>query len=78
MKSRRRHAPIFDLMQQSQYSPEEVADLFEVGLEVVRHAAFAGELPAQIVNHDIVSIRRNDVLMWLARRAGTSSADLGD
>ena len=71
METRRLQTPIFELMQQDQYTPEEVAELFEIGLEVVRHAAFTGALPAHIVHHDIVSIRRDDALRWLAERDGS-------
>lgn len=70
MERRSRRPPVFDLMHQEHFTPEEAADLFEVGLDVVRRAAFTGELPARIVNHDIVSIRRDDMLRWLAERDG--------
>lgn len=75
MEARDRRPPIFELMQQEHFTPEEVADLFEIGLDVVRHAAFAGELPAQIINHDIISIRRDDAVRWLAGRG--AAGDLG-
>ena len=43
-----------------------------LGLDVVRHAAFTGEQRAQIIEHDIISIRRDDVLTWLAADEGPS------
>jgi aryl carrier-like protein len=43
---RRSHHSLPDLLQQDQYTPEEVAELLEIGLDVVRHAAFSGELRA--------------------------------
>ena len=39
---RRSHHSVAELLQQDQYTPEEVADLLEIGLDVVRHAAFSG------------------------------------
>ena len=51
-------------------TPVEVSRLLGVGLDVIRHAAFAGELHAQIAEHDIVSVRREDVLAWLNERGG--------
>jgi hypothetical protein len=49
----------------------------EIGIDVVRHAAFTGELRAQIVEHDIISICRDDVLAWFELSAGVepSQAD---
>ena len=38
----------------------------------MRHAAFTGELRAQIVEHDIICIRRDDVLAWLAATDGSA------
>jgi aryl carrier-like protein len=61
---RRPHHSLQELLLQDLYTPEEVADLLEIGLDVVRHAAFSGELRAQIAEHDIISIRREDVLAW--------------
>jgi len=62
---RRPHHSLHELLQQDQYTPEEVAELLEIGLDVVRHAAFSGELRAQIVEHDIISIRRDDIIAWV-------------
>ena len=62
---RRAHHSLHELLQQDRYTPEEVAELLEIGLDVVRHAAFSGELRAQIAEHDIISIRREDVLAWV-------------
>ena len=67
---RRPHRSLQELLQQDQYTPEEVADLLEIGLDVVRHAAFSGELHAQIAEHDIISIRREDVLAWVRTQEG--------
>jgi hypothetical protein len=65
---------MYELMQQEEYTAEEVATLFEISLPVVRHAAFTGELRARILNHHIIAIRRDDVLRWLAERDGRSPA----
>ena len=71
---RRPHHSLQELLLQDQYTPEEVAELLEVGLDVVRHAAFTGELRAQIAEHDIISIRRDDVLAWARARGGPGVA----
>ena len=67
---RRPHHSLPELLQQDQYTPEEVADLLEIGLDVVRHAAFSGELRARIAEHDIISIRRDDILAWVMATEG--------
>lgn len=63
-----RKESVEDLLRHDSYSPEEIAALLQMGVEVIRHAAFMGELPARIVGHDIVSIRREDLLRWLEER----------
>lgn len=65
---RRGHRSIAELLRQDRYTPEEVARLLGIGLDVIRHAAFSGELRAQIVGHDIISLKREDVLAWLAEQ----------
>jgi excisionase family DNA binding protein len=67
---RRTHASVYELLQHERYTPEEVSELLGIGLDVVRHAAFTGELRAQIVGHDIISLSRDDVLAWFAERDG--------
>ena len=69
MERRTQHTA-YELLQQDHYTPEEVAELLGIGLDVVRHAAFTGELCAQIIEHDIISIQRDDVLAWLGTRDG--------
>ncbi len=74
---RRTHRSLDELLREDRYNPEEAAELLwpdgaegwlRSGLDVVRHAAFAGELRARIVGHDIVGIRRDDLLAWLEAR----------
>ena len=68
---RRTHHSIYELLQQDRYTPEEVAELLGIGLDVIRHAAFAGTLRAEIEGHDIISLQRDDVLAWLRTRDGS-------
>jgi excisionase family DNA binding protein len=62
---RRTHHSMYELLQQERYTPEEVAELLGISVHIIQHAAFSGELRAQIVGHDIVSLQRDDVLAWL-------------
>src|SRR5262245_30366874 len=56
------------LLLQDSYTPEELATLLEMDVNLIREAAFNGRLKAQIVDHEIVSISRADALRWLAER----------
>ena len=72
---RRLHQSAYELLQQDHYTPEEVAEVLGIGLDVVRHAVFSGELPAQVIAHDIISLQRHDVLTWFgASDGGTETA----
>ena len=68
---RRTHQSIRELLQQDRYTPEEVSQLLGIGLDVIRHAAFAGTLRADIEGHDIIGLQRDDVLAWLRTREGS-------
>jgi aryl carrier-like protein len=65
---RRTDATIDELLHHERYTPEELSRLLGIGLDAIRHAAFAGELQAEIIEHDILHIRRADVLAWLSER----------
>jgi excisionase family DNA binding protein len=56
-----------ELLRHAVYTPEELARLLEMSVYRIRHAAREGELRATIVDHHVLSIRREDVLDWLAR-----------
>lgn len=75
---RRTHHTAYELLQQDHYTPEEVVELLGIGLDVVRHAAFTGELRAQILEHDIITIRRDDLLVWLEARDPVGREDSTD
>ena len=69
---RRLHHSLYELLLQDQYTPEEVAEVLGTDVDVVRHAVFTGELRAQIIEHDIITIRRHDVLTWLEATDGSA------
>jgi hypothetical protein len=62
-----RRESIAQLLVKETYTPEEVSELLEIGTHVVRRACWDGALKAKIVDHHIVSIRRDDLLEWLDR-----------
>jgi hypothetical protein len=57
-----------DLLHKEIYTPEELSDLTGIGLNTIRTAIFRHELKANIVNHDIINVRRSDALEWLNQR----------
>jgi len=56
------------LLYQDRYTPEELADLLDVDVNLIRQAAFNDRLGAVIVDHDIISISRAAALKWLNER----------
>jgi aryl carrier-like protein len=65
---RRTDSSIEELLRREHYTPEELSRLLGIGLDVIRHAAFTGELRAEIREHDIISVQRQDALTWLDER----------
>jgi hypothetical protein len=53
-----------ELMNQDRYTPEELATLLDVNVNLIRSACYEGQLKCKIVGHDIVSIERADALEW--------------
>jgi hypothetical protein len=66
------HKSIETLLSQDHYTPAELAELTGVNVRVIENAVFEKELPAVVVEHDIISISRHDALEWL--RATTASS----
>jgi hypothetical protein len=64
MMERHLHPSPDELQHQESYTLEEAADLLLISINVMRHAVFTGELPARIVGHHIVSLSRQEVLLW--------------
>jgi hypothetical protein len=61
-------SPMDRLMRQDHFTPQELADLLDMPLSLITHDAYAGKLKAEIVDHDILSIRREAVIAWLESR----------
>lgn len=56
------------LLQQDHYRPNELARILSMDEFLVRQAALSGKLPAQVLNHHVISISRSDALNWLRDR----------
>ena len=55
-------------LSKEEYTPDEVAHMIGTSREVVMHAIWRGDLPAQRAGHDVMCIRHEDVTEWLRRR----------
>jgi hypothetical protein len=64
MMERHIHPSPDELQHQELFTLHEAADVLLIGLDIVRHAVLTGELPAQVVGHDVVAIHREDMLTW--------------
>ena len=60
-----------ELLHAERYTPEELSELTGVGIDVIRRAAYDGEMNALVVDTDIVHIPRAEALRWLNERAQT-------
>jgi hypothetical protein len=60
-----RRESIAELLVKENYTPEEVSELLEIDTHVIRRACWDGSLKAEIVDHHIVNIKRDDLLKWL-------------
>jgi hypothetical protein len=60
----RRPESLFDLLHHEHYTADEVSRLLGISVHIIQHAAFSGELRAQILGHHILSVQREDVVAW--------------
>jgi hypothetical protein len=67
MEIRRYESP-FELLHHERYTADELARLLCMSIHTIRHAAYTGELRAQILEHHILSVRREDVVAWYTAR----------
>ena len=56
-------------LRQAVYTVAEAADLLLQPPEVIRHAIYAGELPADRIGQNLMLIQRGDLIAWVERRA---------
>ena len=59
-----------ELMHKHELTVAEVSELFGISSYVVHAAIYHHELPATLVGHDVICIKRDDLLGWLERRGG--------
>ena len=64
MMERHLHPTPDELLHQETYTLEEAADVLLISVNIMRHAVFTGELPAQVIGHHIIAISRQEILAW--------------
>ena len=57
-----------NLLEKEVYTPEEAAELLGMDDDVIYQAAHRGNLEVFKIGHDIVSIKRGDLVAWLESR----------
>jgi hypothetical protein len=57
----------FRLLHKERYHPLEAAYLLNVDVGIIFRAAFAKELDAEIIGHDVVHVSRAALITWLHR-----------
>ena len=71
---RRTPESVFELLHHERYRAEDAARLLGIGLSAVRHAVYSGELRAEVIEHHIICIRREDLVAWfVARETGETT-----
>jgi hypothetical protein len=56
------------LLRAEWYTPEQLADLFEVTPNTVRTAVFENQLRARVIDGHVIEINRDSALDWLKNR----------
>ena len=64
----RPHRTLAEIILQDCYTPEELAMLLEMDVNLIREEAYQSRLKAVIVEHHIVGISRTETLRWLDAR----------
>lgn len=59
----------FELLHHDEYKPAELADLVGVDVRALEQEVFQGRLKANVFEHQVISIRREDALEWLRERS---------
>lgn len=57
-----------ELLNQESYSPQEAAEVLNMGQRTILSAVYGGELQATMAGRDIVSISRTHLVDWIRRR----------
>ena len=59
---------IEEMLHHDHYTPRELADLTGINIDAILRCAREGELRAFVVDHHVLSLRREDVVDWFVHR----------
>lgn len=59
---------VSDLLHKDHYTPDEIAYLLGMDVNVILQAAHRHDLPAVFIGNDVATIKRSDLLRWLESR----------
>lgn len=59
---------LWSLLHQEIYTPEQAAEVLNLRENLLLKAAFGGDLKAEIVNGDVLGIKRADLVHWMQWR----------
>jgi excisionase family DNA binding protein len=59
-------------LHQAVYTVAEAADLLMINPEIIRHAIYGGELPADRVGKDLLLVHRGDLIDWMHRHTAVA------
>lgn len=58
----------WELLHHDVYTPQQAAEVLHMSERTILNAAYGGDLPAVIINGDVVEITRSDLVAWLKWR----------
>lgn len=64
------HRPVEEIIRKDRYTPDELAEVTGLDVDFINVEIHRGDLPARVVDHDIIDIARVDAIAWMRRRQG--------
>lgn len=59
---------LWDLLHQEEYTPQDAARVLNLRENLILSSAYGGDLKATIINGDVISVTRTDLVAWLQWR----------
>ncbi len=59
---------LWELLHQEVYSPQEAAEVLNISERIILKDAYGGDLKATIINGDVISVTRTNLVEWVKWR----------
>lgn len=59
---------LWDLLHQEVYTPQEAAEVLNISERIILKDAYGGDLKATIINGDVISVTRTNLVEWVKWR----------